>query len=119
MDSALSVHIGRLTGHAEHHATVLSQRLAVCRIELCREDGKVLRMIILDECEGAPHEFRGVYRGGLLRTLQSGVPSGCIQYNSAVQSIVQDEDGEQSRACLCASPVALHIMGIASGRHSC
>ena len=61
---------------------------------MCKEDGTVLRSIILDECEGAPHEFRGVYRGGLLRTLQSGVPSDCIQYNSAVQSIVQDDNGE-------------------------
>ncbi|CAK0760239.1 hypothetical protein CVIRNUC_002755 [Coccomyxa viridis] len=63
------------------------------RIELCKEDGTVLRAIVLDECEGAPHEFRGVYRGGLLRALQSGVPPDCIQYNSAVQSIVQDDDG--------------------------
>ena len=53
-----------------------------------------MRAIVLDECEGAPHEFRGVYRGGLLRTLQSGVPPDCIQYNSAVQSIVQDDGGE-------------------------
>lgn len=51
---------------------------------------------MLDECEGAPHEFRGVYRGGLLRTLQSGVPADCIQYNSAVQSIVQDEGGKST-----------------------
>ena len=63
-------------------------------MELCREDGTVLKSIIINECEGAPHEFRGVYRGGLLRTLQSGVPSDCIQYNSAVQSVAQDEDGE-------------------------
>lgn len=102
------------------HETGLSQRLAVRRIELCREDGKVLRTIILDECEGAPHEFRGVYRGGLLRTLQSGVPFGCIQYNSAVQSIVQVEGGEPSGTCLWASP-ALHWPSWASlqGARSC
>ena len=63
-------------------------------MELCREDGTVLKSIIVNECEGAPHEFRGVHRGGLLRTLQSGVPSECIEYNSAVQSVAQDEDGE-------------------------
>ncbi|CAL5223561.1 g6095 [Coccomyxa viridis] len=63
------------------------------RMELCKEDGTVLKAVIMAECDGAPHEFRGVYRGGLLRTLQSGVPSDCIQYNSAVQSVVQDEDG--------------------------
>ena len=77
----------------EHHGEVTKQQRH-CRIELCKEDGTVLRSIVLDECKGAPHEFRGVYRGGLLRTLQSGVPPDCIQYNSSVQSIVQDDDGE-------------------------
>ena len=66
----------------------------------------MLKAVIMAECDGAPHEFRGVYRGGLLRTLQSGVPSDCIQYNSAVQSVVQDEDGE---------PVMLHQPLIKTG----
>ncbi len=76
----------------EYHTA--KRYIAGYRMELCKEDGTVLKAVIMDECEGAPHEFRGVYRGGLLRTLQSGVPSDCIQYNSAVQSVVQDEDGE-------------------------
>jgi hypothetical protein len=46
------------------------------------------------DCTGAPHEFRGVYRGGLLRALQGGVPSDRIQYGSAVRSIEQDAEGE-------------------------
>ena len=63
------------------------------RIELCREDGSLLRPIMLDECKGGPHEFRGVYRGGLLRTLGSGVPAERIHYNCAVESLRQDDDG--------------------------
>jgi len=41
-----------------------------------------------------------VYRGGLLRTLQRGIPSDCIQYNSAVESIVQDESGEHKHMAI-------------------
>ena len=63
------------------------------RIELCREDGSLLRPIVLDECKGGPHEFRGVYRGGLLRTLCSGVPAERIHYSCAVESLRQDEGG--------------------------
>ena len=77
---------------------------------MCKEDGTVLRAIVLDECEGAPHEFRGVYRGGLLRTLQSGVPPDCIQYNSAVQSIVQDDDGESLTLTLLQSQHGQEVM---------
>ena len=69
-----------------------------------------MRAIVLDECEGAPHEFRGVYRGGLLRTLQSGVPPDCIQYNSAVQSIVQDDDGKSSTWTLLQSQHSKSVM---------
>ncbi|BDA48885.1 Monooxygenase 2 [Coccomyxa sp. Obi] len=63
------------------------------RIELCREDGSPLRTVLIDECTGAPHEFRGVYRGGLLRALQSAVPPNCIHYGSAVSSVDQDDAG--------------------------
>ena len=77
---------------------------------MCKEDGTVLRAIVLDECEGAPHEFRGVYRGGLLRALQSGVPPDCIQYNSAVQSIVQDDDGESLTLTLSQSRHSMEVM---------
>lgn len=64
-----------------------------CRIELCSQDGSVLHTILIDECTGGPHEFRGVYRGGLLRALQAGVPADSIQYSSAVSSVDQDEQG--------------------------
>ncbi len=67
--------------------------LAVRRIELCREDGSPLRTVLIDECTGAPHEFRGVYRGGLLRALQAAVPRDCIHYGCAVSSVDQDDAG--------------------------
>ena len=52
-----------------------------------------MRPIMLDECKGGPHEFRGVYRGGLLRTLCSGVPAERIHYGCAVEALRQDDDG--------------------------
>ncbi len=80
------------------HAKLLDVR----RIELCREDGSPLRTVLIDECIGAPHEFRGVYRGGLLRVLQSAVPRDCIHYGCAVSSMDQDDAGTDCD-CMCIS----------------
>ena len=54
----------------------------VCRVELCTSSGAELKSFGLDECEGGPHEFRGVKRSSLLEALQKVVPSECVQYNS-------------------------------------
>lgn len=67
--------------------------LGCCRIELCREDGSAIRTVLIDECTGAPHEFRGVYRGGLLRALQSAVLPDAVCYDCAVSSVEQDGTG--------------------------
>ena len=66
------------------------------RIELCRKDGSALRTVMIDECTGAPHEFRGVYRGGLLRALQAAVPADRVRYGAPVQGLQQDDEGEWS-----------------------
>ncbi|KAK9917380.1 hypothetical protein WJX75_003773 [Coccomyxa subellipsoidea] len=87
------------------------------RIELCREDGSAIRTVLIDECTGAPHEFRGVYRGGLLRALQSAVPPDAVCYDCAVSSVEQDgtgvdvtlESGERLRA-----PVVIGADGVRS-----
>ena len=63
------------------------------RIELCREDGSALRTVMIDECTGAPHEFRGVYRGEVLRVLQSAVPPERIHFGAPVQRLRQDDAG--------------------------
>ena len=64
------------------------------RVQLCSPNGNVLRSFHLDECEGAPHEFRGVLRSGLLEALQSSLPSGTVQYACPIASVKEDEQGE-------------------------
>ena len=64
----------------------------------------MLRTVEINECSGAPHEFRGVYRGGLLKALHAGVPDDRIQYNSAVQSLMQDDVGVALLAAYIRTP---------------
>lgn len=64
-----------------------------CRVELCSADGETLKAFGLDECEGAPHEFRGVKRSTLLEALQSIVPDSCIEYGAAIHSVDTDQNG--------------------------
>lgn len=67
----------------------------VCsRVELCSNDGKTLKSFSLDECDGAPHEFRGVKRSTLLEALQSAVPDDCIEYGAAIHSVETDQNGK-------------------------
>lgn len=65
-----------------------------CRVELCTDDGNTLKAFSLDECQGAPHEFRGVKRSTLLEALQSIVPESCIEYNAAIHSVETDQNGK-------------------------
>ena len=64
-----------------------------CRVELCSADGETLKAFGLDECDGAPHEFRGVKRATLLEALQSIVPESCIEYGAAIHSVETDQNG--------------------------
>ena len=68
---------------------------AECRVELCTADGGTLKAFSLDECRGAPHEFRGVKRSTLLEALQSIVPESCIEYGAAIHSVETDQNGKQ------------------------
>ena len=69
-----------------------------CRVELCTDDGSTLKAFSLDECQGAPHEFRGVKRSTLLEALQSIVPESCIEYNAAIHSVETDQNGKTWRS---------------------
>ncbi len=69
-----------------------------CRVELCTDDGSTLKAFSLDECQGAPHEFRGVKRSALLEALQSIVPESCIEYNAAIHSVETDQNGKTWRS---------------------
>lgn len=74
--------------------------LPACRIELCSAQGAVLRGFGLDECEGGPHEFRGVSRGGLLRVLKDLLPEGTVKYGVRIARASTDINGE----ALCTFP---------------
>lgn len=65
----------------------------ISRVELCTDTGSILKAFSLDECEGAPHEFRGVKRSTLLEALQSIVPDSCIEYNAAIHTVETDQNG--------------------------
>lgn len=82
-----------------------------CRVELCSSSGDVLKNFGLDECEGAPHEFRGVKRSTLLEALQKVVPSECVQYNAPIHSVEADQNGtfptQQCQSMLNACPAFL------------
>lgn len=62
-------------------------------VELVSSTGKRLRRFSLDECHGAPHEFRGVARAELLSVLRAAVPADVIQYNCPVSAVTPLEDG--------------------------
>ena len=49
-------------------------RLPICSIELVRHSGRRLRRFSLGECDGGPHEFRGVRRANLLAALAAQLP---------------------------------------------
>ncbi len=82
----------------------------VRRVELCSDDGKILKAFSLDECEGAPHEFRGVKRSTLLEALQSIVPESCIEYNSGIHSVETDQNGTRCMDCTCPKHMQVHSM---------
>ena len=70
-------------------------------MELCSSDGSTLKAFSLDECEGAPHEFRGVKRDTLLEALQSIVPEDRIEYGAAIHTVETEQNGRpKSVACM-------------------
>ena len=75
-----------------------------CRIELCSAQGVVLRGFGLDECEGGPHEFRGVSRGGLLRVLKDLLPKGTVEYGVRIARASPDINGEALCTCYPRAP---------------
>ena len=80
------------------------------RVELCSADGETLKAFSLDECDGGPHEFRGVKRDTLLGALQSIVPESCIEYGAAIHSVETDQNGMYCFvADVAACSACLHI----------
>lgn len=59
----------------------------VSDVQLCRQDGRVLRKFSLNDCVGGPHEFRGVRRASLVQALAEQLPEELIQYNAEVVEV--------------------------------
>lgn len=80
-----------------------------CRVELCSADGGTLKAFSLDECQGAPHEFRGVKRATLLEALQSIVPESCIEYGAAIHSVETDQNGTHTLPHCCSNHLSMLV----------
>ena len=65
-----------------------------CRVELCSSSGQALKGFHLDECQGGPHEFRGVDRHALLDALRAKLPEGMVQYSMPITRARLGDDGE-------------------------
>jgi hypothetical protein len=70
-----------------------------CRIDLVRNDGKLLRSFAFDECDaksaaaGGVNEMRGISRPHLLGALAAQLPEGALQFSSSVMGIISGSDG--------------------------
>ncbi|WZN63626.1 monooxygenase [Chloropicon roscoffensis] len=62
-------------------------------VELCAAEGGILKRFSFDECNGGPHEFRGVFRGELLRALESKLEQTEIRYGVGVERVTTTETG--------------------------
>jgi 2-polyprenyl-6-methoxyphenol hydroxylase-like FAD-dependent oxidoreductase len=59
----------------------------VSEVEICRQDGRKLTNFSILECDGGPHEFRGVRRASLVKALAAQLPEDSIEYNAAVVEV--------------------------------
>ncbi len=59
----------------------------VSEVEICRQDGRKLTKFSILECDGGPHEFRGVRRASLVKALAAQLPEDSIEYNAAVVEV--------------------------------
>ena len=64
-----------------------SMHPAISNVELCRDNGRRLRNFSLNDCDGGPHEFRGVRRASLVQALAEQMPDGCIEFNADVVAV--------------------------------
>ena len=66
------------------------------RVELCSQSGAVLRGFDLAECEGGPHDTRGMRRSTLLAALADALPDDAIRFGCAVEGVDDaGDDGAQ------------------------
>ena len=61
-------------------------------MELCASSGEVLRGFGLEECEGGPHDTRGMRRSTLLAALADALPADAVRFGCAVEGV--DDAGD-------------------------
>ncbi|QDZ22044.1 monooxygenase [Chloropicon primus] len=86
------------------------------QIQLCAAKQKVLKSFSLDECDGGPHEFRGVYRRELLSALESKLDGTDIMYGVEVKEATTSGQGvllqtSQGQALECRAVVGCDGIG--------
>lgn len=70
-----------------------AQHPRVERVELCSENShRMLRSFSLNDCDGGPHEFRGVRRSSLVKALVEKLPAEVTKYDSCVKNIQNSEE---------------------------
>ncbi|KAL4520459.1 hypothetical protein Ndes2526A_g05024 [Nannochloris sp. 'desiccata'] len=68
----------------------------VSEVEICRQDGRTLTQFSIVECDGGPHEFRGVRRSSLVKVLAEQLPEDSIEYNAEVVDVRSPRSEYQS-----------------------
>jgi 2-polyprenyl-6-methoxyphenol hydroxylase-like FAD-dependent oxidoreductase len=63
------------------------------RVELCRSSGRRLRSFSLGQCDGGPHEFRGVLRSNLLRVLADRLAPGTLLLGCPIERVEASPQG--------------------------
>lgn len=69
---------------------------AIDQVILCNYGKELKRFSLNSDCEGAPHEFRGIKRSNLAELLENKLRPGVVQYDKAVSAVTTSHaDGVQ------------------------
>ena len=87
------IHYSLITHNLMKHKQIQSFSIHCCRVELCSAAGTALRDFTFEECEGGPHETRGMRRSTLLRALADAMPADGIRFGAAIADVAERPDG--------------------------
>ena len=57
------------------------------RVELCASTGDVLKGFGLEECDGGPHDTRGMRRSTLLAALADALPADAVRFGCELEGV--------------------------------
>ncbi|PRW58015.1 zeaxanthin chloroplastic-like [Chlorella sorokiniana] len=92
------------------------QHPALQDVELVRQSGTRLRRFSFSDCDGGPHEFRGVRRSHLLAALAAHLPPASIAFGSPVAAAEATEAGAALRLASGQRLECLAIVGADGAR---